>query len=328
MFLIMENTNGAGQCPIWGTPAEIKDHSEKPGIVIVDSPRAGGKYCVSDLLPELDNTIKIRLTSWLVKQRLLGVKCPRVDGKTINDENYGRALRITERANRLLELIELKSPAMGHFLNYYTENSNLDYHANYEEMLAWSESIDVSEVRSLLNYLEELGRVKASINSSGGTVFITAAGCAYLEEIEKTVTDFSQAFVAIWFDASMSEIYEKGIKPAIDNSGYRAFRVDMAEDIDRIDDRIIAEIRRSRFIIADFTHGDEGARGGVYYEAGFAHGLGIPVIFTCRKDLINKLHFDTRQYNHIAWETAEDLRTKLGNRISATIGDGPIRSNL
>ncbi len=35
-----------------------------------------------------------------------------------------------------------------------------------------------------------------------------------------------------------------------------------------------------RFMIADFT----GHRGGVYFEAGFAHGLGIPVIWTCRED--------------------------------------------
>ena len=66
-----------------------------------------------------------------------------------------------------------------------------------------------------------------------------------------------------------------------------------------------------------------GSRGGVYYEVGFAHGLNLPVIFTCRKGAIEKVHFDTRQYNHIVWETAEELRDKLAKRISATIGDSP-----
>ena len=47
--------------------------------------------------------------------------------------------------------------------------------------------------------------------------------------------------------------------------------------MDKIDDEIIGEIRRSRFLVADFTHGDKGARGSVYYEAGFAYGLGLPV---------------------------------------------------
>lgn len=89
---------------------------------------------------------------------------------------------------------------------------------------------------------------------------------------------------------------------------------------------MIAEIRRSRFLVADFTHGAEGARGGVYYEAGFAQGLGLPVIFTVREDMIGAVHFDTRQYPHVLWKTPGDLRTQLTSRIAATIGYGPIRA--
>ncbi len=104
---------------------------------------------------------------------------------------------------------------------------------------------------------------------------------------------------------------------------YKPFRIDQKEHNRKIDDEIVAEIRRSRLVVADFTQGDDGARGGVYYEAGFAHGLNIPVIFTCRKDVLNKIHFDTRQYNHIVWETPVELRQRLAARISAEIGDGP-----
>ena len=93
----------------------------------------------------------------------------------------------------------------------------------------------------------------------------------------------------------------------------------------KIDDEIIAEIQRSRFLVADFTHGDDGARGGVYYEAGFAHGLNRPVIFSCRENMVDKLHFDTRQYNHILWknENLDEFRKDLTNRIEALIGEGP-----
>ena len=55
----------------------------------------------------------------------------------------------------------------------------------------------------------------------------------------------------------------------------------------------------------------------------FTHGLSIPVIFTCRENVFEKIHFDTRQYNHIVWETPEKLRQKLTARIAAVIGDGP-----
>ena len=78
--------------------------------------------------------------------------------------------------------------------------------------------------------------------------------------------------------------------------------------------------------MADFTHGEGGARGSVYYEAGFAHGFKIPVIFTCRKNAIKCIHFDTRQYNHIVWETSIELKERLTNRIAAVIGDGPLKS--
>ena len=79
--------------------------------------------------------------------------------------------------------------------------------------------------------------------------------------------------------------------------------------------KIIAEIRSSQFLVADFT----GQNRGVYLEAGFAMGLGRPVIWTCRKDDFGKTHFDIKQFNHILWEAPEDLREKLADRIKAII---------
>ena len=86
-----------------------------------------------------------------------------------------------------------------------------------------------------------------------------------------------------------------------------------------INDEMIAQIRAASFVVADFT----GHRGGVYFEAGFALGLDLPVIWTCRKDHMKDLHFDIRQYNTIDWEDSEDLATRLQHRIEATVGKGP-----
>ena len=127
----------------------------------------------------------------------------------------------------------------------------------------------------------------------------------------------------MWFDGVMDGVYEEGVEPAIGAAGYKPMRIDRKQDVIKIDDEIIAEIRRSRFLIADFTHGKHGARGGVYFEAGFALGLGIPVIYTCREDAIDSIHFDTRQYHHTAWKDPADLRDKLAKRILAIIGEGP-----
>jgi len=113
----------------------------------------------------------------------------------------------------------------------------------------------------------------------------------------------------------MNDAYEHGIKKAIATCGFRSLRIDAKETNNKICDEIIAEIRRSRFLVADFTE----HRGGVYFEAGFALALGLPVIWTCRTDQLEELHFDTRQYSHVVWSNPDELYSKLVNRIAATI---------
>jgi len=142
-------------------------------------------------------------------------------------------------------------------------------------------------------------------------------GWKRIYEIEKNKQNINQAFVATWFDDSIDPIYHNGIKPALGEAGYTTIWMKTLLHNGKIDDRIIAEIRRSGLLVADFT----GNRGGVYYEAGFALGLGIPVIWACKNDEneISNLHFDTRQYSHILWDDAADLKTKLFNHIMATI---------
>lgn len=121
----------------------------------------------------------------------------------------------------------------------------------------------------------------------------------------------------MWFDKQLKPAWDNGFEPALKATGYEPIRVDHVQHNNKIDDQIIADIRLSGLLVADFT----GNRGGVYFEAGFAMGLGIPVIWTCSDTKIDveNLHFDTRQYNHILWSTPEDLKVKLQNRIAATI---------
>jgi hypothetical protein len=144
-------------------------------------------------------------------------------------------------------------------------------------------------------------------------------GWPRVRELQTDRRDSWQAFVAMWFADEMSHAYIAGIAPALRACGYNPLRVDSVQHNGKIDDRIVAEIRKSGLLIADFT----GHRGGVYFEAGFGLGLGIPVIWTCREDDIRHAHFDTRQYNHITWKTPEELREKLLARIEATLATRP-----
>jgi hypothetical protein len=144
---------------------------------------------------------------------------------------------------------------------------------------------------------------------------LTPQGWEAADRLRRVQPDSNQAFVAMWFDASLDEVYEKGFKPALEATGFRPIRVDRIEYNEKIDDRIVAEIRKSGLLVADFT----GNRGGVYFETGFAMGLSIPWILTCRNTDIDKIHFDTRQYNYIVWSNSENLKERLVNRIAATI---------
>lgn len=141
------------------------------------------------------------------------------------------------------------------------------------------------------------------------------------------------------FNNEMLKVYEQFIKPAVIEAGYDPLIILEKHHNNDINNEIIAEIRRSRFLIADLT----GHRGGVYFEAGFAFGLGIPVIWSCKSDWFNiavpikmdvkyngddievminqdrHIHFDVNHYPFIKWETGEQLRKELYDRIRATI---------
>jgi nucleoside 2-deoxyribosyltransferase len=109
----------------------------------------------------------------------------------------------------------------------------------------------------------------------------------------------------MWFSDETNAAYESGIRPALLEAGFDPIRIDQKEHNNEIPDEIMAEIRNCQFMVADFT----GQRAGVYYEAGFAMGLGRPVIWCCRSDEIGKLHFDTNHKNHIDWQTLKSCAT-------------------
>jgi nucleoside 2-deoxyribosyltransferase len=161
-------------------------------------------------------------------------------------------------------------------------------------------------------YLNEMKMQDIIIGDNQG-LKITLNGWKKIEELNKLKTDSDQAFVAMRFHESMSNAYKLGIEPALTETGFHPYRVDIDPTVRKIDDAIISEIRRSGLLIADCTEN----RPAVYFEAGFAMGLGIPIIWTCREDSVKELCFDTRQYPHIIWKKESELKEQLINRIEA-----------
>lgn len=155
--------------------------------------------------------------------------------------------------------------------------------------------------------------------SSKPRATITVAGWNELKRLENLGDQSSSVFIAMAFSPTRDQ-FERAISEAIKEAGYVPVRVDQVEHINKIDDEIIARIRAAKFLVADFTM----QRNGVYFEAGFMLGLGRPVIWLCDKAELSLVHFDTRQYNMIDYEGAEDLRRRLQLRIQAVLGKGPV----
>jgi len=251
---------------------------------------------------------RARVSGWVFEQNSLGTS-PTIDGKRLRRVLARPLPRFQERANKLL-LLAVKE--LTSFEDVFEPDDS--------QFIAATYSKDASDVEFLRRFLASEGYLEYT--SLGGPTRITPQGFMRAEELGHSASASAQGFVAMWFDEAMKDAYTDGFELGISNAGYDPIRVDRVEHVGKIDDEIIAQIRKSRFVVADFTK----QRGGVYFEAGFAMGLDLPVIWTCRKDDIPNLHFDIRQFNRIDWETPQDLAVRLRNRIEAVLGEGPRKS--
>jgi hypothetical protein len=243
-----------------------------------------------------------------------------------NWELYGRIVRIEDnwvelaesdrhtsvhqRAEKLLRAIERRTPQPGAVVTLRPE---IDY--------PLVDALDSKGLHYFVDHLSALDYVDKfeprNVGETGLKVRLTVKGWDRLDPASGGAGIPGRVFVAMSFDPSLDEPYQKGIRAAIeDDCKMNAIRVDKVHHNEKICDRIIAEIRRAQVVVADFTN----HRAGVYFEAGFALALGRLVIWTCRSDAIKDAHFDTRQYPHLVWHDSADLRTKLSERIQALLG--------
>ena len=298
-----------GRCPIWGTDCKVLPTSDMSQLV--DSPRAGGKYLIGYevdkqlklSLIHIENDQRVLLTAWIVAQHQEGVELPRLTQDIIERVGEQQPLRPYEKSD--LMLLRLTSKwKIGQTINRLKI-------VHDPAVLAVTQCVSEEEADLLLQYLHD----SEYIRYNKDFVRVMVPGYQRIAEIEN-LTDSRQGFIAMWFDDSLDDLRDT-MKSAIADVGFVPFIVNQMEFSEKICDKIEVEIRRSRFIVADFTYGDTGVRGSVYYEAGLAMGIGIPVVWTCREDLLHEVHFDTRQYNHIGWDKNDlaGFKDRLVDRI-------------
>ena len=153
-------------------------------------------------------------------------------------------------------------------------------------------------------------------------LLLTPKGWQRFEELKRGTVQSRKAFMAMPFDnVELKKVFENHFVTAVRETGFSLERVDTSPQAGLIDDKIRADIRNSRFVIADLTDDNNGA----YWEAGYAEGLGKQVIYTCKKSYFDKkgTHFDANHHLTIFWDenNLDEAAKKLKATIRATLPD-------
>ena len=256
------------------------------------------------------------------------------------DVKLSHALRMMQRTNKKVELTEsmidaiLAKPLprpqeqadlLIRWLAEHTDNLgdqvSLQPIEHYLSIIEAKNEKGFSLVRS---HLVKIGFVEGQLppkNHINGSInfnvlTLTFDGWNHYETLRKGGATYRKAFMAMKFgDADLNAVLETVFRPSVKMAGFDLIKLDDEPQAGLIDDRLRVEIQSSDFMIADLTHANNGA----YWEAGYAEGLGKPVIYTCEKEKFSsqKTHFDTNHHLTVLWD--KDAPEQAGDLLKATI---------
>ena len=309
----MPYQEGAKTCPLCDQELRYTGWALASGTSANVQCERCGHFTISFTASEYIQTEEIKPNRYLLSaacRNWSGAGSPQILTNTVKSliQQVPR-LSVPEMLDKFLLLLAKTTPRLDAASTF---NPNTDY-----PLLAFRDANEAIRCTVWLyhsTFVEEM--------TADSRIYLTLNGWEHVSQLQKSGPESRFAFVAMWFDPSVDALYKEAIEPAIRDAGYEPLRVDRTEHVNRIDDEIIALIRRSRFMVADFT----GQRQGVYFEAGMMMGLSRNVIWMCRKEEIDakEPHFDVRQYNFIPWEkeALADARKRLSDRIVALEGEG------
>lgn len=175
----------------------------------------------------------------------------------------------------------------------------------------------------LLLELAALGQIDGiplkSLNNPPSMMHInlTLRGWKAYEDEQRGRIAGKYGFLAMKFgDPLLDPLARDVIKPTLKTSlGFDVFDMRDVARAGVIDNIMRAQIRDAAFVIVDLTHDNSGA----YWEAGYAEGLGKPVIYICEKDKFEaaKTHFDTNHCTTVVWNSADAEQFK--HQLVATL---------
>ena len=163
----------------------------------------------------------------------------------------------------------------------------------------------------LMGELEEQGSIKSLDTATFGhfeptVIDLTLDGWELYEAQKRSNVESNYGFIAMEFgDDALDSFVDEIVKPAVETA-FGNKLVDMRDVATAgiIDNIMRMRIREARFVIADLTHDNQGA----YWEAGYAEGLGKPVIYICNRTKFDSegTHFDTNHCTTVLWSRDDD----------------------
>ena len=297
------------KCKICDNDAKYYEYSIKEDKQAIDCSYCGKYYLMysfqADIYSDKSNFYKV--SSWIREQN---------DEFNINPEITREVF--DDKLNMKDKKIKEKFDLMMHYLANAKIREQLD-----SKILIKCWIKDENELAKLYQKAldEEFigGELIKTISGFSYPIYsgLTFDGIEYVESLDNPNQSSKNIFVAFNFEDELNAIFNVHLNQAITENGFNYVVVnqDNVEHNKSINDEIIVKLKSSRIVIADFTN----HRNSVYFEAGFAMGMNIPIIWTCQEGHDEEMSFDTRQFPHIIWKNKDDLVKQVIDRIKVIL---------
>jgi hypothetical protein len=304
-------------CPVCNLQIPEFTMSKHGGLAPIDCPNCGHYFVSPEFashgLSDWPPADRALVSGWVREQWRRGESNVVLQTNTVGDI-LQRIPRLSppEKAERLLLLIEKLTPSLGEQIPY-RKISAAD---------AWAEN--PAELNTYRNWLSGKNFIDLV---DFNTYVLTMDGWAEAQRIrQQREAVGNRAFMAMQFgDERLDRLVAGHFVPAVKAAGFDLRRLDQGQPAGLIDDQLRVRIRTARFMVSDITHGNNGT----YWEAGYAEGLGRPVIYSCEKSVFDSMdktkraHFDTNHLVTVLWEPDgfEHAARKLKDIVRATFPD-------
>ena len=252
----------------------------------------------------------------LIRENLLvNYVCPFINREVILDrgEIYNMVYAVRMRIFHSEQIFTTKWPinAKDHFEKYAEELSkevpkNFD---NMEKLLEYPFYKDELE-----NFLND-GNYSTTEEFFRDAAFLIESG--KFQELRKRlavwVSENSALFVCPHGNEAVDRNYEMVIKPKLMAHQFNVERADELTSAGPVNEKVTKAIISSKIVVVDLT----GERPNSYYEAGFAHALGKPVIILAQTGTTR--HFDIPGVEWHFWNSSEDLELKFEKVLLETL---------